>query len=132
MSGSKSSLSESTVDMSVSCVQLPLSKKRRGGGGLWRAWVRYKSFGIDSKPNFKALAVEYREAKLCNDPVLTQLTQIASAATLAAQQKRGRKSAFGFSSKCKRRMQRRHVMIARWKRSVKHKTKPSLWRAQEL
>eukprot|EP00971_Amphidinium_carterae_P347057 6488871-Amphidinium_carterae.5 len=77
--------------------------RRKGAGGMWRAWIRYHSYGCKGKPSLKVLARTYRMARASADPILLHIRHLGAAATLAARVKKRCKSSFGLTTEhCKR------------------------------
>eukprot|EP00971_Amphidinium_carterae_P333416 6468159-Amphidinium_carterae.9 len=98
----------------------PAQKQRntRGGGGLWRAWVRYHSLGQSGRPNLGALGASYRHARSAQSPLLLQLQQIARAATESAKLRHSRKSAFGLRKRDEERATKRFRRVNLWRGAV--------------
>eukprot|EP00971_Amphidinium_carterae_P349560 6491080-Amphidinium_carterae.1 len=91
-------------------------KKRKGAGGVWRAWVRYHTLGKSGKPNLGQLATKYRAAKAAGDPLLLELQKLAAAATLAATHKQNKSSSsFGLRGKDAKIVTKRSGKMALWR-----------------
>ena len=101
-------------------------KKRKGGGGSYRAFVHIHSKGKKGKANFKDLSVRYKAAQESGDPQLQNLVTLGRAATVAARGSSG--SAFGMKSREVSRLSLKRAREAAFhrSRSVDHITRAKL------
>eukprot|EP00971_Amphidinium_carterae_P340807 6479288-Amphidinium_carterae.2 len=80
-------------------------KSKGQGGGLWRAWVRYVSYGTPGRPKLKDIRASLQIAVDTGDPVLQTVQRMGQAAKASAKlNQRGKKSNFGLNSEQLRRL----------------------------
>eukprot|EP00971_Amphidinium_carterae_P349125 6490859-Amphidinium_carterae.2 len=94
------------------------TKARRGGGGLWRAWIRFHSLGKTGTVDLKQLAQKYRLARASKDALLQRLREVAKAAVIVARTNKTSKSSFGLDSKREQRLSTKLKRRALWRRSL--------------
>lgn len=77
--------------------KLPKTRGRRGFGGMWRAYVRTRSFGRRGRPDLGALGVDYKDGLASGSIDVDALAELGRAATAAGRAcpPRAGSSAFG-------------------------------------
>eukprot|EP00971_Amphidinium_carterae_P336739 6473263-Amphidinium_carterae.1 len=70
-------------------------KKLRRRAGLWRAWIRFHTFGQSGRADFCKLSQTYRKAVKTKDPLLKKMGNMSMAARLSSKTPTTKASAFG-------------------------------------
>ena len=92
-------------------------KRIRGGGGFWRAWIRWHSLGNKGTPSLHDMATDFKAAKTRADPLLQKLSLLASAATVAARAKPGKGSSCGSTTREDQRHRQKMLRLSLWHRA---------------